>query len=526
MSRIEQIESVFHEALALAPDADLPAWLRTRCGDDYDLSQEVSSLLAAHASITRSEPDKNGDPGPGEPPSRSDRLGAYRLEEAIGSGGMGAVYRASRADGEFDQKVAVKVMGRHLAGPVFLESFRNERQLLAGLSHPNITRLLDGGVSAGGEPYLVMEYVEGEPIDEYCLRRKLSAAQRLALFEQVCRAVEYLHRNLIVHRDLKPANILVDRDGTVKLLDFGTAKLLREQAPAVTQARLLTPRYASPEQLRGEPVTTVSDVFSLGVLMYELLTGVWPFGNPDSAVDELDRVLRGRRASQLASVITNLAAEERSVTRDRLRHDLTGDLSTIVLKMLETEPALRYGSAREVQTDLENYREGRPILARPLTVWYAARKFVGRHWLAVAAAVATAAALAGLTIFSVYQSIEARNQAARAKRISQFTKKTFLSASPTWTSSLRGQSRAIQISDVLDNAADRAGKEFETDPAAEADLRGTIGLTYAVLGDPVKGEAQLRLAIARLATTGDSSLISIILALRSALLLSFVRSYK
>jgi tetratricopeptide (TPR) repeat protein len=267
----------------------------------------------------------------------------------------------------------------------------------------------------------------------------------------------------------------------------------------------LTPRYASPEQLRGEPFTTVSDVFSLGVLAYELLTGAWPFGNPDSAVDELDRVLRGRRPSLPAAVVTASAAEERSVSRDRLQRELSGDLSTIVLKMLETEPARRYGSAREVEEDLERYREGRPILARPLTAWYAARKFVGRHWLGVSAASATVAALAGLTAFSVYQSIEARNQAARAKRISEFAKNTFFSASSTWSSPLRGQSRAIQVSDILDNAVERAGKELGSDPVAEADLRGTLGMTYAMLGNPVKGEAQIRLAIARLAATPERS---------------------
>lgn len=186
-----------------------------------------------------------------------------------------------------------------------------------------------------------------------------------------------------------------------------------------------------------------------------------------------------------------------------MQRELAGDLSTIVLKMLEMEPVRRYGSAREVEKDLERYREGRPILALPLTAWYAARKFVGRHWLGVSAA--AVAALAGLTAFSVYQSIEARNQAARAKRISEFAKNTFFSASPTWTSPLRGQSRAIQVSDILDNAVERAGKELGNDPVAEADLRGTLGMTYAMLGNPVKGEAQLRLAIARLAATPERS---------------------
>jgi tetratricopeptide (TPR) repeat protein len=300
---------------------------------------------------------------------------------------------------------------------------------------------------------------------------------------------------------LKPGNLLVDRDGNVKLLDFGTAKLLGDHAATATQAGLMTPRYASPEQVRAEPVTTVSDVFSLGVILYELLTGVWPFGNPKSALDEIDRVVRGRRASHPSAVVTQVGANERSVSRERLQRELSGDLSTILLKMLESEPAQRYGSVRQVEEDLERYRQGRPILARPQTAWYAARKFVRRNWLGVSAAGLAVLALAGLTVFSRYQSVQAREQAARAQRVAEFAKNTFLSASSTWTSPLRGQSRAIQFSDILDNAAERVGKELGNDPVAEADLRGTLGGTYAILGDPIKGEAQLRLAIQRLEQT-------------------------
>jgi serine/threonine-protein kinase len=349
-----------------------------------------------------------------------------------------------------------------------------------------------------------MEYVDGLTLDKYCDSHRLSVEARVHLFLQVCHAVECAHRNLIVHRDLKPGNILVDSSGTVKLLDFGTAKLLGEQMPA-TQAGLMTPRYASPEQLRAEPVTTATDVFSLGVILYELLTGAWPFGNPKSALADLDRLMRGRPADKPTEAVTEPAAEQRSVSPERLRREIAGDLSTILLKMLMPEASQRYGSVRQVEEDLERYRERRPILARPHTTWYAAHKFVARNWLSVSAASVAVLALLGLAVFSFHQSVQAREQAARAQRVSEFAKNTFLSASSTWQSPLRGQSRAIQFSDILDNAAERVGKEFASDPLAEADLRGTLGSTYAILGDPVKGEAQIMLAIQRLHTTAEEA---------------------
>jgi serine/threonine protein kinase len=498
------VEELFHQALR-KPAAERESWLKSQTAVEVGIRDEARSLVAAfdrHEELSRQEPaEPESKIEPALP--RSGRFGAYRLEKLIGAGGMGAVYLASRNDGEFQQQVAIKVMALHLEGSAFLHSFRHERQILANLNHPNITRLLDGGVSDAGEPYLVMEYVNGKTIDQYCDSRRLSLEARLNLFVQVCHAVECAHRNLIVHRDLKPGNILVDTEGTVKLLDFGTAKLLGDQAPAATQAGLMTPRYASPEQLRAEPVTTASDVFSLGVILYELLTGAWPFGNPKSALDELDRLMRGRTATKPAEAITEQAAERRSVSRERLRREIAGDLSTILLKMLAAEPAQRYGSVAQVEEDLERYRERRPILARPQTTSYAVRKFVARNWLGVSAAGLAVLTLLALAVFSFHQSVQAREQAARAQRVSEFAKNTFLSASSTWQSPLRGQSRAIQFSDILDNAVERVGKEFANDPLAEADLRGTLGSTYAVLGDPAKGEAQILLAIQRLRATAD-----------------------
>ena len=496
-----RVEELFHAALQ-QPECDREAWLVSQAVDPK-VCEEVRSLLAAdrrHSELS-AQARATGNDAPAVDDSMNDLPGAgrtfgpYLTERLLGSGGMGAVYLARRADGQFDQTVALKVMAPHLAGEEFVRGFQNERQLLAALAHPNIARLLDGGVAPGAGPYLVMEYIEGQPWDCHCADRKLSVEARIRLFLQVCEAVEYAHRNLIVHGDLKPANILVTADGTVKLLDFGTAKLVRDPEGRVTQFASMTPRYASPEQLRGERVNTLSDVFSLGVILYESLTGAWPFGDPKSTPDMVDRLLQGRDPDAPALVLSEGAAAERSVNQGRLRRQLRGDLSTILLKMLESEPARRYGSVREVKEDLQRFCQDRPVEARPHTAWYTARRFAGRHWPAVLATGLSVLALASLTVVSVYQSAQARAQAARAQRVSEFAKNTFLSATSSWHSPLHGKHDAIQFIDILDNASARLGRELGNDPAAEADLRATLGSTYAVLGDPVKGEAQLLLGL-------------------------------
>ena len=249
-------------------------------------------------------------------PLAAAQFGAYRAVELIGRGGMSAVYRARRTDGQFDQTVALKIMASHLAGPEFLRRFLTERQLLASLNHNHITRLLDGGVSSTGDPYLITELVEGQTIDEYCDERRLGVESRLLLVLQVSDAVDYAHRSLIIHRDLKPRNILVNTEGAVKLLDFGTAQLLAGATDiTLARERMLTPRYASPEQLRGDRVNITSDVFSLAVVAYELLAGAWPFGNPGSILSELHRAVGECSVSPPHSVVTGEAAKARSALR-------------------------------------------------------------------------------------------------------------------------------------------------------------------------------------------------------------------
>ena len=496
------VEELFHSALE-KPDSEREMWIASRPGIDPAVREEVRSLLAAdrrHGELSGQTPATKhpmpfqNDSGDGVSES-GQRFGPYRTERLLGSGGMGTVYLARRIDGQFDQTVAVKVMAPHFSSEELVRSFRNERQLLAALTHPHIARLLDGGVASSGDPYIVMEYVEGQLWNRYCADRKLSVEARICLFLQVCEAVEYAHRNLIVHGDLKPANILVTPDGIVKLLDFGTAKLMGDPEGRVTRFSSLTPRYASPEQLRGERVNTLSDVFSLGVILYEMLTGAWPFVDPKSTADDVNRILQGREANAPAQAVTEAAAAERSMSRERLRRLLRGDLSTILRKMLESEPAHRYGSVREVKEDLERYCQGRPVHARPYTALYAASRFATRHWPAVLATILAVVAMASLTLVSVHKSAQARAEAVRAQRVTAFAKDTFLSASSFWQSPLSGKHDAIQFKDILDNASARLGKELGNDPKAEADLRETLGATYGMLGEPAKGEEQILLGL-------------------------------
>src|SRR6202171_417851 len=383
MSRLCQIEALFHEALSLPPGVDSIPWVQEHCAGDSGMLGEVLSLLEAHQEMQR-ESAIAREPAPSLPTAQ---FGVWRAVELLARGGMSVVYRAERADGPFEQTVALKVMAAFLAGPEFLRRFDTERQLLAALNHNHIARLLDGGVSSAGDPFLVTEYVPAQTSDPYCDQGKLDVESRLRIFLQVCDAVDYAHRNLIVHRDLKPGNILVNKEGSVKLLDFGTASLMAAQDDVtVTRARMLTPRYASPEQLRGERVNIATDVFSLGVVLYELLTGAWPFGDPDSLLTGLNRAVEDVRAKPPSTVITEETAERRSVSRQYLGRVLKGDISPIALKALEAEPRRRYESVRQFATDIESFLEGRPVLARPQTTLYRAGKFLRRRWLPVTVA--------------------------------------------------------------------------------------------------------------------------------------------
>jgi len=375
--RWRRIEGLFFQASEMEP-GPRTAFLEGECAGDGDLLGEVRKLLAEDGrsdSWTEQLVDlpwsEKGDPLVGS------ELGVYRLVERIAVGGMGLVYRAERTDGLFQQEVAVKLLRRETATEETRRRFELERRTLAAMNHPNIARLLDGGASAEGTPYLVMEFIHGEPIDRWCAERHLGVDERLALFRTVCSTVHFAHQNLIVHRDLKPGNILVDEHGQVKLLDFGIARLLEgadEQAPTRTVARVLTPEYASPEQLRGATLTTASDVYSLGVVLYELLTGMRPFKAESRSAAEWERLVSEQPPTRPSAVATTT----------RLQRALRGDLDRIVLKLLHKDPARRYASAQEVADDLERYRTGRTVHARPDSWWYRTRRYVARNAMALA----------------------------------------------------------------------------------------------------------------------------------------------
>lgn len=403
-TRWQQVKSVLAEVLE-QPPALRPALLDAACQDDPDLRAEVESLLAAdqQAGEFLNQPALEQDLAPGT------RLGAWRLAEPIGRGGMGAVYRAVRDDDQFQQEVAIKVVKRGMDSADVLDRFRYERQILAFLNHPYIARILDGGAAPDGRPYLVMELVQGTPISDYCEHQRLDVPARIALFRRVCEAVEYAHRNLIVHRDLKPGNILITAAGEPKLLDFGIAKILLPNLPhaGVTQTageRRLTPDYASPEQVRGEPVTTASDVYSLGAILYELLTA--------------QRAHRFERLSpvEIERVVCDTGVPRPSTVCPERAEKLRGDLDTILLKALHKDAAQRYPSVEQFSEDLRRYLAGLPVLARGDTLTYRARKFVARNRTGVVFASMLALALIGGSITTAWQAREARMERDRATR--------------------------------------------------------------------------------------------------------------
>lgn len=437
----DQIKELFSSALERDP-SQRSAFLREACGGDDALRVEVESLLSSynHADSFIDRPagettlDTTGEPLTGQ------RIGSYQVIREIGSGGMAVVYLAMRADDQYRKRVAIKLVKKGLDLDEIPRRFRNERQTLAALDHPNIVKLLDGGSTQEGLPYLVMDYVEGMPITEYCDSRRLSINDRLELFRIVCGAVHYAHQNLVIHRDLKPGNILVTAEGVPKLLDFGIAKLLNPEFSAhtllVTQTdqRLMTPEYASPEQFRGQLVTTATDVYSLGVLLYELLTGYRPYRLKDQSLREIERAIcevepekpstvvtqRSDISSSEGTTQTGLTPELVSQTREgrpeKLRRRLLGDLDNVVLMALRKEPQRRYASAEQFSQDIRRHLEGLPVTARPATLRYRASKFVRRHTAGVAAAAGVLLILLAGIVITAREASIARAEKARAER--------------------------------------------------------------------------------------------------------------
>jgi len=481
------------EALGLS-DEDRGPWLESLRAEKPDLARQLEVLLEEHRAA---EEERFLETGPEIPSSRDglagQPVGAYRLISSIGRGGMGSVWLAERSDGRFERQAAVKFLSIALIGHGGEQRFKREGAILGKLAHPNIAELLDAGVSASGEPYLVLEYVDGEPIDRYCDQQKLDVNARIRVFLEVIDAVAHAHANLIVHRDIKPSNVMVSKDGHVKLLDFGIAKLLEGDgesgaatALTIDGGRALTPEYAAPEQVTGAPVTTVTDVYALGLLLYVLLTGQHPLGTKRrSAVDLVKAIVDTEPTRPSEAVTSGGAAPEetsenaqrRTSTPEKLSRMLRGDLDTIISKALKKNPQERYASATALGDDLRRYLRNEPISALPDTVAYRARKFLRRNRLAVSlAALAVAATIAGLVVVLMQaRTVRAQRdfafrQLARAERINDLNQFLLSDVAPA--------GKPLAVNELLDRAAQIIEREHYDSRANHVELLLSVGGQY------------------------------------------------
>jgi len=481
--RWHEVDRLFAAALD-RPPAERPAFLDAACAGDPVLRREVERLLEADQAGSRFL-----ESSPGEllrlvldSQEESGSLGPYRLLRKIGSGGMGTVYLARREDEHYQRDVAIKVLRSGLVTTEAFHRFIAERQILAHLEHPNIARLYDGGSTDDGRPYLVMELVEGVPVDQYCDRHQLTLEQRLVLFQKICAAVQYAHQSLLVHRDLKPANILITAEGEPKLLDFGIAKRLTPEPGGSLQEtrtglRMLTPSHASPEQVRGDAITTASDVYSLGVILYELLAGRSPYQITEGLPYEIERATCEQEPERPSAALfrpePQSAAEIAAARKTRplpLARRLRGDLDTIVLMALRKEPRRRYGSAAQLAEDLERHLQDLPVTARPDTLRYRARKFVRRHRTAVAATIAVILLAAGSVASLVIQGRQVVKERDKARYALSFLVDTFKQADPYHT-----QGERLTAREILDQGANRISRELTGQPDVQAAVMDAIG---------------------------------------------------
>lgn len=495
---IEQLEGVFETVVNL-PEDERAGAIASACAGNPELERRVLALLEAHQR-TGIVDNLAGDLAAplsaafDRAPRVGNQIGPYRITGLLGRGGMGNVYQAERVDGQFEQQVALKLLREGIDSESTRARFVHERQLLARLQHPGIARLLDGGLDDVGRPFFAMEVVTGERIDQYCDAKGLQVDARLRLFCEVCEAVRYAHANLVVHRDLKPSNIMVRTDRTdgstrgdhVVLLDFGIAKLLQDSATESADApatRVMTPEYAAPEQIRGEAATTAADVYSLGVVLYELLAGTRPYDVSGLSPGEVESVICDDVPPTPSEAITRETSERRGTEPGALSRTLSGDLDTIVMKALAKEPERRYGSAEAFLNDIQRYLDGLPVTARPDTLGYRVAKFVRRNRIAVAAAslvlVVAAVGVAGI-VWQSRQTAEERDraqiEAAKAEEALGLLVDLFQQADP-------GQTEGEEVSArmVLDRAADRV-TVVDDEPVVRATLLDALGGVYFNLG--------------------------------------------
>ncbi len=502
-TRLALLESLFDVALNQTDDTSREMFIQESTSHDPLLASELRALLSAHAlsdsmfaSPVRVERDLS-DRWIGA------RLGAYEIGKRIGSGGMGTVHEAVRADDQYRQRVAVKFLNRGAEGSIAVRRFRAERQMLASLQHPNIASLVDGGVTPDGLPYFVMEYIDGEPITVWCDRKSLNVDARLALFVQVCAAVRAAHQKLIVHRDLKPGNILVTTDGAVKLLDFGIAKLMPNEQlgdfPTATQVghRAFTPEYAAPEQMRGVGVDTSADVYALGVVLFELLTGKRPFDLQGKSLAEMERIVCEQPAPRPSVVLdANRWRDLSERSAPRARRTVEGDLDAIALMALRKEPERRYVSADALSRDITAYLAHEPVLARPDSLGYRVRKFIARRKLETAAAIIAVLSMVGGTAAATMQArraeaqrVVATAQSTRATEVTSFLMTMLNSSNP------ESFGKDVTMRTVLDSAVLRADS-MKVAPELEAEIRAVMGNAYLALGELDIAEKQFTLDMA------------------------------
>ncbi len=488
--RWQRIKTALHEAMQLDPAPRL-AYIDRISGGDAALRRELESLLSANERVRATFLEAPAiaavplEELPLRDPLLGRRLGPYQIVEEIGAGGMGEVYRAVRADDAYHQQVAIKLVRAGQGSSFVLARLRSERQILAALDHPNISRLLDGGTTAEGVPYLVMELIEGEPIHQYCDRHRLDTNARLRLFVQVCSAVHYAHQRLIIHRDIKPGNVLVTSQGTPKLLDFGIAKILEPRTLAVPTTatasviRLFTPAYASPEQLKGEGITTASDVYSLGIVLYELLTGRNPqemtspgqsgFPKPSAAVRSGPPADAGRPRARAGN--------------HALGRRLAGDLDNIVLMAIRREPERRYASAEQFATDIERHLGHLPVVARKDTLRYRAATFVARHTAAVTASLLVAVSLLGAVVVTLNEAHVARIERARAERRFDDARRLANSLMREIYGSIKDLPGATPARRLLVGKALEYLDGLSADALGDAALERELATAYSLVGD-------------------------------------------
>lgn len=478
-ARWQQLSSWLDQLLELAPEAR-QLRLQHLAAQDPTLGRDLQHLLQQEADSREfmAQPLWTAPP----PARTGSEVGPYRLLRLLGEGGMGEVWLAERCDGLYQRQVALKLLRSGVADPGLRQRFGRERQILARLQHPHLAQLLDAGVDPHGQPYLALDYIEGEPISEYCRRLQPSLQARLQLMLQVCAVVSHAHANLVVHRDLKPSNILVRADGTVKLLDFGIAALLDPAEADVVhpsaEGRAFTLHYAAPEQVRGEAVTTLTDVYSLGVVLFEVVTGHKPYRLRRHSDAEWERSILDVQAPRASALLQRLAAEPGAPRRalQRQARQLRGDLDVVLEKALQKDPQQRYPSAEALAGDLHRYLQGRPIQARPARVGYRMRKYVDRHRWGVALASLAVLALLGTTSVALWQARQARLEMVRAQAMQDFTVSLFDKAA----SQRHGH---FDVPQLLATGQQRGEAELADQPLALAELEGVIGRLRIGLGD-------------------------------------------